>query len=119
MSAKHLFSLLLIFVLSSGCKLMERQQSPNIAQTPPYLQSQSERSQNQLADMRAFHERESAVMSEDLRAAHDRETAQLKDTGRELQRDNPWQEGSAKTPENKEKWMSWTNWFKKADKRNV
>ena len=116
MSAKYLFALLSVLFVLAGCNLTDRQQSPSLAQTPPYLQPQSDRTQSQLAELRAFHERESAKMSEDLRVVHNREMAQLETTGKEMQRDKPRYEDYGKTQERKATWMSWTNWFKKTDK---
>jgi len=117
MYTKYLFALLLVFVVSAGCTLMDKQQSPSVAETPPYLQPRSGQTQNQLAELRAFHEKDSAKISEDLRVAHNREMAKLEAAGKELEREKLWQEDYEKTQERRAKWMSWTNWFKKGDKK--
>ena len=119
MSTKHLFTLLLVFAVSAGCNLMDRQQSPNVAETPPYLQPQSELARSQLADMRAFHEKESAKMSEDIRVARNREMERLEATGKELERDKPRQEDYEKTQERRAKWTSWFTRTNKNDKEDV
>ena len=119
MSIKHLFTLLLVFVVSAGCNLMDRQQSPNVAETPPYLQPQSELARSQLADMRAFHEKESAKMSEDIRVARNREMERLEVAGKELERDKFWQEDYEKTQERRAKWTSWFTRTNTNDKKNT
>jgi len=108
---------------------MDQQQPLNIAETPPYWQPRSElmqsqsqlgqgqlgqgqlgqnqQGQNQLAEMRARHERESAKMSEEMRVAHNREMGRLAAAGRELERNQQWQEDYEKTQERRANWMSW------------
>ena len=116
MSTQHLFTLLLlVFTVSSGCNLMERQQSPNIAETPPYWQPKSEMAHSQLAGMRAFHEKESAKMSEDMHAARNREIERLEAVSKELEKDKRGKESYEKTLERREKWAGW---FKMKDKNN-
>ena len=107
MPIKYLFTLLLILVLSAGCNLMDRPQPPNIAETPPYWQPRSELANSQLAEMRAFHERESAKISEDMRVARNREMDRLAAAGKELERNQRWQEDYEKTQERRANWMSW------------
>ena len=113
MPTKHLFILVLTSALLSGCNLMDRQKTPNIAETPPYWQPQSELARQHLADVRAFHERESAQMSEDIRVARNREMDRLQAARKELEKDQLWQEDYEKTLERREKW---TNWFKRTGK---
>jgi len=87
---------------------MDQQQSPNIAETPPYWQPRSELVHSQqLAEMRAFHERESAKISEDMRVARNREMDRLATAGKALERDQRWQEDYEKTQERRANWMSW------------
>ena len=116
MPTKYLFTLLLIFAVSAGCNLLDRQGPPNVAETPPYLQPRNELAQSQLAEMRAFHEKESAQMSEGMRATHNQEMARLEAAGKELEKDKRWQEDYEKTQERREKW---TTWFKKKDKNDT
>ena len=113
MSIKHLFVLLPMLAVLPGCNLMERQSSPNVTQTPPYLQPRSELAHSQLEEMRAFHEKESARISEDLRSAHIREMERLDATGKELEKDKFWQENHEKTLKQSEQRISW---FKQTDK---
>jgi len=103
---RRLFALLLILAASFGCNLADRQSPPNVAETPPYLQPQREltQSRQQLAEMRTFHEKESARMSESINIAHNREMEQLAAAGKELEHE--------KKPEQRTKW---TSWFKKTD----
>ena len=112
MPKKYLFTLL-IFVVLAGCNLMDQQQSPNITTAPPYLQPRSERVQSQLDEMRAFHEKESAAMSEEVYVVRNREMERLKVAGKELEKDRLWEEDCKKTQERRTKW---TSWFKKKDK---
>ena len=113
MPTKLFFTLTLMFAVATGCNLMDRQTPPNIAETPPYWQPQSEIAHQQLADMRAFHERETAKMSEDIQVARNREMERLEATGKELEKERLWQEDYEKTVERREKW---SNWFKKTEK---
>ena len=115
MAIKHLFALLLVLIVSVGCNLMDRQQSPNVAETPPYWQPRSELAHSQLAEMRAFHEKETAKMSRDLRAANNREMERLEEAGKALERDKRWQEDYERTLERRERWTNWTSWFKNTD----
>ena len=113
MPIKYLFALLLIFALSAGCNLMDRQSPPDVAETPPYLQPRSGAAQKQLAEMRTFHENESSRMSKEMNIIHNSEMKRLEAAGKELERDKRWQEDYKKTQERRAKWM---NWFKKTDK---
>jgi len=113
MPIKYLFTLLSVLALSAGCNLMDRPQPPNIAETPPYWQPRSELANSQLAEMRAFHERESAKISEDMRVARNREMDRLAAAGKELERNQRWQEDYEKTQERRANWMSW---FRKTNK---
>jgi hypothetical protein len=113
MSSKYLFTLLLMLVVPSGCNTFERRQSPNIVAPPPYLQSQNQLVRDQLAEMRAFHEKESAKISEDMHIFHNQEIERLATAGKELEKDRLWQEDYKKTVERREKWSTW---FKKKDK---
>jgi len=114
MSTKHIITLSLVLVVLAGCNLMDRQTPPNIAETPPYLQPRSELAQSQLAEMRAFHEKESAKMSEDIRVARNREMERLEAAGKELEQERLWKEDYEKTQERRSKW---TSWFKKTGKK--
>ena len=125
MSTNHLFTLLLILAVSVGCGTTGRQSSSNVAETPPYLQPRSEQGKNQMADMRAFHEKDTEKMSGDLRAAHSREMAQSREMGglgtnaRDLERDKRWQEDLERTQaqrqqQTSEKRTGWS-WFKKPE----
>ena len=113
----RLFVLLLILAVSSGCHLMDRQSPPNIAETPPYLQPQRDlaQSQQQLAEMRALHEKESARMSENLNTIQNREMERLTAASKELEREKRWQDDYEKTQKRRAKWMSW---FTKTDTTN-
>jgi len=90
---------------------MDRQPLPDIAETPPYLQQRNEPAQNQLAEMRAFHENESARMSKEMHLVHNAEMERLGAAGKALERDYHWQEDYQKAQERRAKW---TSWFKKA-----
>jgi len=114
--SKHFFVLLFTLTLSAGCNLMERHSPPTVAETPPYLQPRSELMQSQLAEMRAFHEEESAKMSEDLRSSHNREMASLEAVRREQEMDKRRQEEYAKTLERRE--QQWASSLKKTDNGN-
>jgi hypothetical protein len=92
--------------------MVERFPSANVATTPPYWQSQNQQSQNQLAEMRAFHEQESAKMTEDMHHFRNHEVERLQAAGKELEREQVTQKASEKTPVQKEKWSL----FKKKDK---
>ena len=105
---KHLFILLLIFATVVGCNLLDRQPAPNIKTTPPYWQSQ-----RQLEELRTFHEKESAKMSQEMHVVRNREMERLEAAGKELEKDKLWQEDYEKTLERRAKW---TGWFKKKDK---
>ena len=139
MSTKHFFVLLSLFVLTVGCKMQDRQESPNVATAPPYWQSHSQQAQNQLADMRAFHERESAKIAEEMHIFRNREMERLTAAGEELQREQNKKKIEEKeerivsqpeiiaeipeprTAESREKW-SWTNpssWFKKKERNGT
>lgn len=115
MPTKHFFALLLIFAMSAGCNLMDRQTPPNVAETPPYLQPRSEQTQSQLAEMRVFHEKDFAKMSDDMHVARNREMERLGSAGKELAKDQLWQEDYEKTLERRAKW---TSWFKKTGKED-
>ena len=118
MSTNHFFALLLVFTVSAGCSVVDRQSSSTVAETPPYLQPRSELAQSQLADMRAFHERDTAKMTEDLRAAHNREMGAFGTAGKELERDKRPPEDFGRTPPQPEKRTGWTSWFKKTENDN-
>ena len=94
---------------------MDRQQQPNVAETPPYLQPQSELAQSQLAEMRAFHEKESAKMAEDLRIIRNGEMERLAATSKELEKNQRRQEDYDRTLDRREKQ---TSWFKKSEKKD-
>jgi len=116
MPTKHFFILSLALAVLAGCNVLDRHSPPSIAETPPYWQPQSGQERSQLADMRAFHERETARMSEDMRIVHNRELARLEAAGKELERDKRWQEDYEKTLERRERW---SGLFKKTDKNGA
>jgi len=118
MSTNHLLTLLLVFAMSMGCSVMDRQPSSTVTETPPYLQPRSEQSHHQLAEMRVFHEKDTARMAEELRAAHSREMGSLVTTGKELERDQRQQDTSDRTQAQHEKRTGWTSWFKKTESDN-
>jgi hypothetical protein len=113
MHSKYLFTLLLIGAVSAGCNIMDRQPAPNVAAPPPYWQSQNRAAQSQLAEMRAFHEKESATISEEMHVFRNREIERLESAGKELEKERLWQEDYEKTLERREKR---TSWFKKKNK---
>jgi hypothetical protein len=117
----YLFApLLVLSVLTAGCNLMEQQTPPNVAETPPYLQPRSELAQSQLAEMRAFHDKESAQMTEEMRVIRNREIERLETAGKEIEQEKIWQDDYEKTLEQREKRSNWiANWFKKKDKKDV
>jgi hypothetical protein len=112
MSSKYLFIPCLLVIVSAGCTVLERQ-PPEVATAPPYWQSQSELAQDQLDEMRAFHDKESAKMMEEMHVFRNREMERLANAGKELERDKRWQEDYEKTLQRREKW---TSWFKKKNK---
>jgi len=114
MSSKYHFVLLLTLVLSAGCNILDRS-SPNVATTPPYWQPQGQHTQSQFDEMRAFHDKESAKMSEDMHVFRNREMERLAKAGKELEIEKYQQEDYEKTLERRERW---TSWFKKKDKES-
>jgi hypothetical protein len=115
MSSKYLF-LSLLFVVSAGCTMLDRR-PPNLESAPPYWQPESQRVvQNQLEEMRVFHDKESAKMSEDIHIFRNQEIERLASAGKELEKDKLWQEDYEKTLKRREKW---TSWFKKKDKESI
>ena len=113
MSTKNLFALLSVLVIVVGCKTFDWNRDPSVITPPPYWQTQSQ--QDELAEMRAFHERRSAEMSEGVNVVRNREMERMAVTGREMDREMdkkqpPSPQGKAMTtPEKRERW-SWTNW---------
>ena len=114
MSSKYLFTLLQILILSVGCSLLDRS-SPNVATTPPYWQPQGDHAQSQLNELRAFHDKESAKMSDDVHVFRNREMERLAHTGKELEIDQRGQDDHEKNMERREKW---TSWFPKKNKKS-
>jgi len=110
MPEKCFFTLLLVFTIAPGCGLFDRQSPPSVVTPPPYLQSQNQQMHNQLAELRVFHEKESAQIAEDMHVVRNREMERLGAVGKELEKDRLWQEDYAKTLERRSKWASW---FKK------
>jgi len=106
---KYSFILLLMFTVSAGCNMLDRQPLPNVTTAPPYWQSQNQRqlAESQLEEMRAFHEKESAKISEDVHVFRNHEMARLEHAGKELEKDKLWQEDYEKTVERRKKWTSW------------
>jgi hypothetical protein len=113
MFSKYLF-LSLLFVVSAGCTMLDRR-PPNLESAPPYWQPESQRVQSQLEEMRVFHDKESAKLSEDIHVFRNREMDRLASAGKEVEKDKLWQEDYKKTIERREKW---TSWFKKKNKEN-
>lgn len=125
MSSKH-FALLLIFAVSAGCTL-DRQSPPNVTAVPSYWQPQSQHEQSQLAEMRAFHESESAKMSENLHVFRNHEIERLAATGKDaekvetvekVEKEPLRQAEPTKTAEQRKKWTS-LNWFSKKSKNDA
>ena len=114
MSTKSLFALLSVLVIIVGCKTFDWNREPNVITPPPYWQTQSQ--QNELTEMRAFHERRSAEMSEGVNVFRNREMERMAITGREMdgemkKKQPPSPQGKAMTtPEKRERW-SWANWM--------
>ena len=102
-----LFVLSLCFAVMSGCSLLDRQTPPVVTEPPPYWQSQRQQTQAQLAEMRAFHDKESADMLEDLHIVRNREMERLSAAGKELGKGGNPQDDHEKIPERREKWTSW------------
>ena len=107
--SRYFFVLLLMFAVSAGCTMLDRQSPPNVATAPPYWQSESQRqlADSQLAEMRAFHEKESAKIAEDVHVFRNHEMVRLENAGKELEKDRLWQEDYEKTIERRNKWTSW------------
>jgi len=115
MSSKHLFSLLLMIIVSAGCGILDRS-SPNVAALPPYWQPQGQAAPSQFDEMRAFHDKESAKMSEDMHVFRNREMERFATAGKELETDKR-QQGSNETTV--ERQGTWTSWFKKKNKEGA
>jgi len=113
MPKKYLFFALLTLLLASGCSL-EKQPAPNVAEAPPYWLSQRERSQSQLTELRAFHEKESAEMSEDVHVFRNHEMERLAAAGKELEAESRQQAHQKKQPEQQDKGIF--SFFKKKRK---
>ena len=90
--------------------MLDWQKASNLAEAPPYLQPQDQLVQNQLEEMRAFHEKESAKMLEDVRVFRNGEMERLALAGKALEKERRCQEDYEKTLERRAKW---TSWFKK------
>ena len=116
--SKYSFVLLLMLAASAGCHTLDRQPPPNVTAAPPYWQSQSQRqlAESQLNEMRTFHEKESAKLSEDVHVFRNHEMARLENAGKELEKDKLWQEDYEKTVERRKKW---TSWFKSQPQENT
>ena len=108
MPVRKYFCALLVPIMMVGCAFLEQRPAPNIANTPPYWQPQ-----NQLAELRAFHEKESAKMSDEMHVVRNREMERLEAAAKDLEREQRWQESYEKTVERREKWGSW---FKRGNK---
>ena len=118
MSIRYLFILFLLFAVSAGCTILDRR-PPAVATAPPYLQSQNELAQDQFDEMRAFHDKESAKMAEEMHVFRNREIERLAVAGKELEKDQRWQEDYEKTLQRREKWnWSFSGWFKKKTNDN-
>ena len=110
MSVKNFFALLSLFAITSGCNWLDKQPPLDVMTAPPYLQSQSQRMQEQLMEMRAFHEKESAEISEDLHIVRNREIERLGATSKELENGHPPQEENGQVF--KKRGIMMTGWFK-------
>jgi len=110
MSIKNFFALLLIFVIMPGCHFLD-QSSPHVMTVPPYWQSQHQRMQDQLTDIRAFHEKESAEISEDMYIVRNREMERLEAAGKELEKERFKQEEDKATSSRRSGWQF--GWFTK------
>jgi len=115
--SKYFFFLLLMFSVSAGCTMLDRNQPPNVTTAPPYWQSESQRqlADRQLGEMRAFHEKESVKMTDDMHVFRNHEMERLESVGEELKKDKLWQEDYEKTVEKRKKWTSWFKSKPKAD----
>ena len=90
MSIKYLFVLLSAVVITAGCNTLYPQKAPNVTTPPPYWQTQDQlahctTTQRQLAEMRVFHDREIAEMTEGIHIVRNREMERLSATGKELE----------------------------------
>jgi hypothetical protein len=112
MSAKYRFISLLMLVMTAGCTMLDQQSPPDVKMAPPYWQSQNRPAQSQFAEMRSFHEKESAQMSEEMHRFHNHEIERLQAAGKEWEKDKSQQQNNATTQDQKEKW----SWFKKKSK---
>ena len=142
MFRKYPFIFLLVFVIAPGCNMLDSNRSPNVTTPPPYWQTPSrlahgQLAESQLSEIRAFHEKETAAISEEMHVFRNREVERLSASGKELSdklsekggemnagqpstsKQNPQQqEHAASGPTKNEKW-SLTGWFKKKDKDNA
>jgi hypothetical protein len=112
MSVRYLFIPFLIFAVSAAGCTRDRLSSADVAVVPPYWQSQSQLAQSQFEEMRKFHEKESAKMSEDIHTFRNSKTERLAATGKEMKNDQQQQENRPKPPALTKTWASW---FKKKD----
>ncbi|MCL2005637.1 MAG: hypothetical protein FWG73_05670 [Planctomycetaceae bacterium] len=115
MLIRHVFALLLFSLLASGCNVLDSRSSPSVMTVPPYWQSQNHTAQDQMADLRAFHEKESSNISEDLHVFRNREVERMAAESKEMKKSAPRQENQANGTESKESW-AWLNWFNKKNK---
>ena len=120
MDTKRFCVLLLCSTLASGCHMLDNQKSPDVMTAPPYWQSQSQITQDQLSEMRAFHEKESSRISEDIHVFRNREVERLAANSKEMESAKPRQaktqnDSRTETPEQRDKW-AWLNWFNKKNK---
>ena len=113
-TTKVFFVLIFFFATAAGCSLLDRQPPPNIETTPPYWQPQS-----QMEELRSFHDKESAKMSQlsnEVHIVRNREMERLEAASKELEKEQHWQEDYEKTVERREKW---SGWFKKKNKNDA
>jgi len=111
MRSIYITAVFLMLVSATGCTLDSKPHA-NVATTPPYWQSQRQQSQNQLTEMRAFHEKESKKMTEDMHVFRNYEIERLEAAGKELQQEQIVQKVPEQSPAKREKWSL----FKKKEK---
>ena len=117
MPTKYFFVALLMFVLVSGCALEDKPVS-NVTVAPPYWQSHNDRTQSQLDELRAFHERESTAMTENMYIFRNHEMERLAATGEELETENRRQANQENKPAPAQKWTFWFSKNKNKDDKD-
>lgn len=99
-----LFITLFGLAVSAGCQMMEQHRSPEVITTaPPYWQSPNQLAQSQMAEMRVFHEKEAALMSEEMLLFRNHEIERLEAASKGLEKSRPRQ-SVAEMPPPRDKW---------------